>query len=297
MTIPRGPSTSGLDAQGAAYARLLADPCAAKLAHPLYAGGEGGYLMRVESDQIINNAATDVGSFGYWCPGAVATGSLTTGISATFVTSDTASQAVTSTALTAPGKAWLLANAGAARCVAACLQISFPGAELNRSGIVAVGQANYGKFTSNSFSPSELRTMAERVRRMPDGMVEIRLVPNFDSQGYSTPNSSVSDDKGLPALFFSVFGIPVNTGIRVRLVAVYEWIPSQGEGITLPSAMTTSESRNSLNDVLRVMKGYGDWAYGGFTEAAGTMSSLYGAASAGRALIRGTRAAGYALMA
>lgn len=294
--IPR-PLSSQLDAQAAAYAHLLNDPCGAKLSHPVYAGGEGGYLMRVESDAIISNGA-DTGSMGYWCPGNPINGIATMATQALQVVSDTAVIALTSV-VTPPGKTWLIANAAAVRCVSACIQVSFPGKELDRSGFVGLGQSTYGRFSSAAgFSTSGLRTLAERVRRMPDGLVEIKLIPNLSSANYVDPNGGGgAADLGMPTLFWSVFGVPPNTGIRIRAVAVYEWLPQSGVGLTLPNAATTSESRNTLNDVLRSMKSWGDWAYSGFHDAADAATSLIGAARAGRALVRGSARAGALLLA
>lgn len=295
MTVPRPPGGVSLDAQAAAYARLLSDPCGAKLSHPIYAGGEGGYLIRVENDQVINNGATDLGAMGYWCPGSMSTTSIPTGISSGPVVNDTALQPLSSAVLNSPGRVFFQSNASAVRCVSACIQLSFPGTELNRSGFVALGQGTFGGLASSSHSTSTLRTMAERVRRMPDGQVEIRLVPNLESATYSSVLGA-ADSQGLPALFFSVWGIPPSTGVRVRMVAVYEWLPQRSAGLTLPSSLTTSESRNTLNDVLRAMKGWGDWAYEGFHEAANAVSSVIGAARAGQGLVRGTLRAGSLLM-
>lgn len=289
-----------LDAAAAAYARLLADPCGAKMVSPVYSGGTGGYLLRVETDQIVNNGATDVGSMGYFCPGNISSSTQgAVGLSATFVTSDTAAQSINLNSALQPGLTFLAANAKSVRCVSACVQVSYPGTELNRSGVIAMGQGTYDSIAATPKSPSQLRTLAERVRRMPDGMVEMRLVPNISSQEYIDPSSTnvgqINPD--MPLIFWSAFGIPVNTGIRVRLVAVYEWIPNAGVGLTNPSALETTNSANTLNHVLSTLKSYGDWAASGFTEAAHAASSLYGAAQTGKSLIRGSLRMGQLLLA
>lgn len=291
MTVPRNRGGGSLDAAAVAYARLLANPCAARMTHPLYLGGQGGYLFRAESDQIIANGATELGCLGFWSPGNMITGNNTA-----LITNEAVATNTLGTALVAPGRTFLTANAAAARCVSACIQISFPGTEFNRSGFVALGQSTYSRLSNGTYNTAVMRTLAEKVRRMPDGDVEVRLVPNLTSETYVNPNGGDLSD-GMPGLFFSVFGVPPSTGIRIRMVAVYEWLPKESVGMTLPNAATVADSKHTMNDVLRSMRSWGDWMYEGFEETAHAVSSLVGAARAGQALVRGTARAGALLLA
>lgn len=290
----------GIDAAARAYAQLLADPCGAKLAHAVYSGGTGGYLARFETDTVLNAGATDVGSMGFFCPGNIHNGTLGGfGASAAAVVSDTATQNLNALNSLTPGYTFLNSNSFSARCVAACIQVSYVGAELTRGGIVALGQTTYTSLVGTPKSPAQLRQMAQHVRRMPDGMVELALVPNDISQRYtnasSTDNSELEED--MPSLFWSVYGIPANTGIRVRCVSVYEWIPGNTTGINLPSPTEITASKSSLNDVLQYLQSTGDWAARGFHDASHAIASLGAAAYNGRALLRGTARLGMALMA
>lgn len=292
--------SAGLDRPALDYAQLLVDPCGANLAHPVYQGATGGYLARFENDQIVNSSATDLGSMGMFCPGNIHDGALGGyHLGAAPVTGDTVSMNLNAFNASQPGWAFLKANSESARCVAACVQISYPGAELTRSGIVALGQANYSSLVATPKTTGQLRSMAQHVRRMPDGMVEIRLVPNVTSQNYTnaadTSNDTIEED--MPALFWSVWGIPASTGVRVRTVAIYEWLPKNATGINLPSATTISASGHSLNDVLRYLQRTGDWATSGFHEASRAVSSIASAAYNGANLVRGTLRIGAALMA
>lgn len=290
----------GLDAAARSYAQLLADPCGAKLAHAVYSGGTGGYLARFETDSVYNASATDIGSMGFFCPGNIHDGTLGGfGLSAAAVVSDTATQNLNTNNAQTPGYTFLKANSASCRCVAACIQVSYVGSELTRAGVVALGQTTYTGLVGSAKSPAQLRTMAQHVRRMPDGMVELALVPNDISVRYtnaaSTDNNELEED--MPALFWSVYGIPVNTGVRVRCVAVYEWIPGNLTGINLPSPTEITSSKSTLNDVLQALQRTGDWAARGFHDAAGAIAALGAAAYNGRALLRGTARVGMALMA
>jgi len=74
-SVPRGVPAAvrrGMDASARAYAMLLSDPCGAPLTHPLYAGGEGGILVKAES--VFNLVAgTDTKALVHWTPGAMGT--------------------------------------------------------------------------------------------------------------------------------------------------------------------------------------------------------------------------------
>lgn len=290
-----------LDKPGLDYAKLLADPCGENLVHPVYQGGSGGYLLRVETDAIHNTDPTDSGSMGFFCPGNIHDTATLGGFGKTGV--PVASDSLTYNLLPfnslQPGYAFLKANSASHRCVAACLQVSYPGSELSRAGIVGLGQANYSSLVQTPKSTSQLRAMAQHVRRMPDGVLEIVLVPNTSSQKYTNASdtSAATIDDDMPTLFWSAYGIPVSTGIRVRCVAIYEWLPINTTGVNLPTPSLSSSSRNTLNDVLLALEETGDWTAKGFMQAAKTISSLGAAAMNGAALYRGVSRAGRAIMA
>jgi len=63
--------TTALDSSATDYARLLADPINAPLVHPVYAGGDGGYLIRFDSTFTTTAGATDTSGYLHWTPGAM----------------------------------------------------------------------------------------------------------------------------------------------------------------------------------------------------------------------------------
>lgn len=250
----------GLDQYATDYLKLLVDPCQGALAHACYPGGSGGILTRFESDFILNDTATDKGTAVAFVPGFNSeAGGLNGGmlmVNSTPITTDT--QVLTFANSTAgPGYTFLANNAKAFRCVAACLQISYPGSELSRAGIVGIGQTTLSNFLSGAVTPSNLRVLAQHVGRMPDDMLEVKLRPNEASEKWCDPTLSVALATtqaawgDTPALFATVFGIPVSTGVRIRCVTVVEWLPATATGVNSNPA-SAPLSRNTQTEVLQI---------------------------------------------
>lgn len=268
--------SAGLDQAAIRYRNLLLNPCTAPLAQGIAGDGQGGLVVRLETDFLVNTSATDVGAFIAFTPGTN-----TYEISSAPITSDTG------TITLAASGAFSFASAGSVvasyRCVAACIQIMWPGTELNRSGVVALGQCNRGDLAS-TVTTANLRTLAANVERTPEGIVELKWTPTEQDLLYMESQSG--DGSSTPlfykhgTLFMSAAGIPVSTGLRVRLVGVYEWRPNTGYGLTTPPATYTSS--NSVAQVLHSMEGLGNWAYHSAQSAGKAASSLY----------RGVRAVG-----
>lgn len=240
----RMPTAASLDAHATAFAKLLVNPCAAPLAHPVYAGSDAGILVRTESAFSAFNGAGQDGGAIHWVPGAVSSdsGNLLGGYNgstfapATFV----------------PGLTYLKAQASAVRCVAACMQITFLGSELNRSGVVAIGRSSGDLVeVGNSTDAAALEPSLEHYTRTPDKTIELTWVPAMDDQSFLNPNYNFTSDmaNGRSALTFCAYGLPAGTGLRVRLVAVYEYKPLQATGITYTSS-ARAKSKNSLDHVL-----------------------------------------------
>lgn len=282
QSVPRSVG-SGLDVRGRAHAMLLQDPCRGPLLGTCFSG-QAGYLTRFAVDIVVSTGATDQGAAVYWTPGftaPVAVGNYG-GIMVPTTPVTTDSAAITYAQYNAPGQAFLLANARSVRSVASCLQITYVGTETQRGGIVALGQADLGSLNTSP-STADLRGLAQKVCRMPNGTLEIKCVPNSASEAFTDPTvaigaADVKQFEGLPSIFFSAFGFPVNTGMRVRFINVVEWLPNKGIGVPAPSA-TQSGSASTLNTVLAAMGRLGDWAYSGFEREASRM--LPGIAAAG----------------
>jgi len=68
--VPRTNKT-GLDSSASDYAKLLADPINAPLVHPVYAGGDGGYLIRFDTTFSWAIGPTETSGYVHWTPGAM----------------------------------------------------------------------------------------------------------------------------------------------------------------------------------------------------------------------------------
>lgn len=258
--VPRVNMLTMLDAGARAWAKLLDDPCAANLVYPCYPTGTGGsVLMRFETDNLYYTGATETAGMFLVCPGALQ--GFTNNVPQT---SDTAPGSPLGAFLTqVPGYSFIHANANSFRAVAGCMQIMYPGTELNRSGIVGVGITDGAVFSRNiatangggniNLSAGELRTMCQHVERMPTGVVEIKWFPgNKDQQPESTQGNdlnSTDEIGGRNTMFASVSGFPVSTGVRIRTVCVYEISFGAGAG-----QVTGAHAPPSINTPAQVVK-------------------------------------------
>lgn len=252
-----------LDNDGMCYARLLSDPCSAPLCHPVYAGVDGGLVARFESDFVFANGATDSNSGFLWTPGAI--GNAPGASSITTIQSSSSGSSVTALVGSVgvqPGWSFLAATTRTARCVAACLQIYWPGTELNRSGYVSYGNGTGGILASGgSYSVDGYSQMLAESVRMPDSYVEIKWKPTASDQDWTDPTTATpaSDLFRKGSIGFAVKGIPVSTGVRVRLVAVYEYQPAANQGMVIPYN-SRSLSNNSLDQIVNALDSTGKWA-------------------------------------
>lgn len=253
-TTPRTTvSLQKLDKDGLAYAKLLSDPCNAALVSPVYQGTGTGIITRFERDMIVNSSGTDIGSVIYFVPGGWSGSSASVASvwkSTAPITSDTVGVAVVKSAVDQPGYGFE-GNVGSYRVLAACLQVTYVGSELYRAGVACIGQSTWMGSGVLNPSLSQLRSTAQHVGRVPDGTLEIIMRPNLASETFvdmqNTGVTSLWVDQ--PCMFASFSGMPVGTGMRVRMVSVVEWVPTTGPGIISRQIITQSD--NTLNQVLR----------------------------------------------
>lgn len=246
---------NGLSAQGAEYARLLMDPCAAKLTHPVYSGAEGGILIRAESFATYG-AGTNTAGVLHWTPGAIGA----TNTELLVAGADTAVLSVPMAATTAaPGKTYLAANAVAVRVVAACLIVTYPGSELSRSGRVHYGHTSGALIDlGDSLNSDQVSGTLEHFERTPATAIEIVWKPNDADQLFTDPNATTlaSEKDRKAAITFSWAGLPASTGLTFKFVAVYEYQPVRALGIANPS-MSRSTAPETLDRVLNYISGTG----------------------------------------
>lgn len=273
--IPRAPI---LDAPAVAYAKLLADPCNGPLVHGLSVDGVGGIVSRFESDFIINGN-NETAAFYAFVPG-LAVGQGSTNLLASDATPITFGPLNNVFAFLAPSSR----SVGSFRCLSACIQVYWPGTELNRAGVVGLMQSNYGDINdfATPVTPGFLRSASTYVERTPQDKLELKWTPseadlNWTEQGANDTGIASSYAKR-STLTVSAAGLPANTGLRVRLTAVYEWKPLQVTGIAMQR--TVARSNNTLSHVLNVLDSTGDWVYNGAVKVGTTLSKIWAAVEA-----------------
>lgn len=252
-----------LDAQALAYARLLRDPCGAPLVHPVYSGADGGILARFETDFVAFNGATITSGYLTWTPGALGVNGanasqLLYGNSTLSSNAATVFQFANSQA---PGNDFLPTQAMAVRCVSACMQIYWPGTELNRQGYVMYGNTNgVAVKLAQAISTDAVGVVLQHTSRIPQNMIEVKWRPGDGDQMFIDPttDTAYSEFSRRNAIAFAVKGLPVATGLRIRLVAVYEYQPDLALGIVNPTN-SRNTSNNSLDQVINFLDKAGSW--------------------------------------
>ncbi len=275
--------TARLDASAAAFARLLMDPCQAPLVHPVYAGSDAGYLGRFETDFLcssaINQAAGCTAGAILFSPGCIGVSATDTtsinGITSVMGLGSLAAQVVNDSGtynwqcrnLTAaggtqiqPGAAFFAFASESVRCVAACVQLHYIGTELDRAGTISMARVNAGSvLNSDTASVSGLRQLSNYVDRTPESHVELKWCPADGDQLFTDPSLVTGQRQAerKNGLLVTYSGIDPSK-LRVRFVAVYEWLPETAQGL-----VTTMESRNrssnSLDHVLNALDRTGRW--------------------------------------
>jgi len=260
-TKKRGPVTRGpaLDAAARDYANLIANPCTARLTNTIWPGTAGSIVSRFESDFItFDGAGITAGTLSF-IPGVL-------GVYATSALTDTTAVNFIDLSTQTPGYGFLTTVASSVRCVAACLQVSFPGTELTRSGIVSLGVHPFSTVAPNltgaaggggiTTTVGQIRTLTQHTERTPQNMAEVTWMPGpGDSDWFEFVGTSNTDkvDAACPknALTMTVAGLPAATGVRIRFVSVVEWTPRNAQGLV--SAIEVPKSSNTINDVLRAL--------------------------------------------
>lgn len=269
-----------LDAVATAYANLLADPCGSPVVHPVYPGGDAGFLFRAETFVTIGGGAGETAGILHWTPGYVnATNTEYLSSASTTSAGAPAIAAATST----PGKTFLANNTRGARCVAACAKVTFAGAESSRSGRVHYGLTSAGMIDAGAtVSVDQVSQVLQHYSRTPADTFEVVWKPNIGDTEFNDPTEAagalIRDRKSAITIAFA--GLPAATGLTFHLVAIYEWTPSTGIGIG-SNALGKAISQNTLDDVLDylVSRGFKFVRQAGMAAAGGAMSGILNAVS------------------
>lgn len=239
----------GLDSLGSSYARLLADPCGAPLVHPVYPGGDAGFLFRADAVASYCGGVGETSGVLHWTPGYANASN-----SDLIVTSGATSATALTMAVnnTGPGKAFLTANAFGARCVAACLKISYPGAESARSGRIHYGHTQGGTIDAGDVvTVDSVAPLLQHYTRTPPEIIELFWRPGIADTEFNDPNASASatlkDRKSSITVAWA--GLPAAVGITFHYTAIYEWTPKPGVGVSTNTS-GKNQSVNTMDEVI-----------------------------------------------
>jgi len=217
----------------AGHLNMLVDPCAAELKTSVYRG-RGGYMMRLSTVAAIDAAAGQAG-IAAWHPGA-ANVSYKNGVTPS--TPFTATWGATSGSMIAPVGV-LPTIASGVRCVAACMTVTYVGAELNRGGMVCATVGPAGEvLLPTPTTVNEKFDLATATERSPSGSFEIKWAPSPMDEEYVDINGAPSDyfnDRTALLLGFIAGDTPLF--FRVRMTAIYEYLPRAGKNVPLPPAV------------------------------------------------------------
>lgn len=273
-----------LDTAGTRYAQLLVDPCRGPLVNAPFGDGQSGMVSRFETDLIVNATATETCAYLAFVPSTAQV--FGTG---TLLTTDTTTFTGNGAALAGPGAAFLSGTPSSFRGISACVQVMYPGSELTRAGVVSVGQMTCANIGGTTLSTSTLRGVSQVQERTPSTTIELKWRPNNYDMEYTQWASDYTVStvwNKRSCIVVTAAGLPVNTGIRIRVILVAEWIPGTASGINIPGTPAVT-SRNSMADVLRKLDGFGNWMYSSSVAAGRAASSLYAGGSAAYGLARG----------
>lgn len=239
---------SQLDSQGAAYARLLRDPCNAALANPTFEAAEGGYLNRFTSYHSYNAGGTDTQGYIHYTPNAIST------VNADLLvySGNGTVAAPTAQGSSLGGRSFLTGNCSAVRVIAACITVLYMGNEQGRQGRIHFGQTNGSLIdVGETPVPDNITNSLEQFTRTPSDAIDVIWKPDHFDETFTDPNASLSatnKDK-MSSLTIAWAGLPAGTQIMFKITAVYQWQPKISTGISF-STSTHTKSKNTLADVI-----------------------------------------------
>jgi len=249
---------SRLDQGGRAWLALLDDPCNAPLAPSCFPGLTSGMLYRTKT--VVSPGTAAVDSMLYFVPA----GSLTSpALNIQYGSTNTGN----TTIATKYGAAITgLPQYGERRCVAACIRVMYTGTELNRGGIIYTHLTTNAPFydgteagTAGPISPvSTYASTSQTSYRLGETRHEVRWVPNFEDGRFTNDTVGAGGTFGQgTTIGVMAIGVPAGS-IYYEVTSVWEVVPFFGSGLV--SSMMAPPSRNTLNDVIRVIGDIGKWA-------------------------------------
>lgn len=248
---------AGLDRMGAAYARLLTDPCGAPLAYPVWGSQEGSLLVKSEQVYNVGVDSTNLNGLFAWCPGTISTGNFTSAIEVKTLQANTEASTgsvsgagYTNTQIAPPGATFLTGQSSVYRPIAACIEVMYNGSEASRSGSIGGGVVAGGTWYNRVVTVDQMAAVLPHGERTPVHKTEFLWYPSGADELFQDPNDNVSAQQvdRRNSLVVTWAGLAAITGLRLKLTAIYEYKPRLNTGIAMPTP--EPGSRNSMRDVL-----------------------------------------------
>lgn len=158
-----------------------------------------------------------------------------------------------------PGGAFLGANAGETRPVAACISTSYVGTELNRQGLLMRGVIPYSTITG-TMSLGALRQLCQQYGRTSDHEEETKWIPTSSDEEYEqVPGSAPSVFSDDNVIIHVASGFAAGTlAFSHKITHLQEWQPFYGLGIQCPTP-NTSDPPAGLERVRSALATMGHW--------------------------------------
>lgn len=243
----------------AAFARMLMDPCKARLTYgPMGGSSDSGYLLRVQSRFVLHGTSAANNGYLVWFPDFHAFSNAPNLFTFETATPSTAplntiavpygtGSATTSTAQRDPANQWVSgSNCAAARTLAGCVRIFSTAAVSNVAGQFAVTTGITPHQLLNSGSPSgcmsvvDFATFSQDVERMDLMTKEVKHAPSTNSSIFRPLDVNSAVDSSGNCL---LLGIVTASNTTVGPLA------SQTNGIAV-SWMGLSTSGSAANDLV-----------------------------------------------
>lgn len=259
----RGRVAAGLDAAGAAYAKMIMDPCNAPMMPPTYSGMGTGQYRRFRSIIAIPTLAVE-GTYMF-VPGS------NLGFIASHVLSNVGNPyTFGSFGLFGSPE---LDGTNESRCLAACVKIRYVGTEGERKGTIGLRTApfNYVQLSQTTDNPTMLRE-AQIINRTGEVLHEVKFLPGAGDELF-TPNAGavINTQRTLGAFGFTFAGVQAGS-LQVEVTAILE----VETGSQLVSAVVPPSSRNTTNNVLSALGPPIRWAFNNLVVP--TIKSTYSSA-------------------
>lgn len=235
----------------AGHIGMVADPCNGPITRTAYRGADG-IVTRFKN---VTSTTNTVGKSGFVHAFYPAYNSIwAAGVNP----SDTPVPNFAS--LAGPGQSFLLSNAQSQRVVGACVTINYRGTELDRSGVLYLGNLPVAALASG-FTVDQLAALCQHNVRVSDGAIDVKWNPSAAEEEYWDNGAATPDSPGERNVIVVIGqNFPSATALNFALTntLVCEWRPNYGIGLVEPPP-SSADVPAGLERVRTALSSFGDW--------------------------------------